>query len=80
MVFFLSPILSFEPQNCSLSIRPDISHSCNSGEETCCYGESKPKGIYKEDSHMGLTYASDITEAPYYDAYAYAHVLKYLFF
>ena len=43
------------------------------------YGQSKPEGIYKEDSQMGLTYASEITEAPYYDASAYTQVLKYFF-
>ena len=48
-------------------------------KENFCYGESKPKGIYKEDIHMGLTYASQITKGPYYDASAYTQVLKYFF-
>ena len=33
----------------------------------------------KQIKHMGLTYASEITEVPYYDASSYTQVLKYFF-
>ena len=33
----------------------------------------------KQIKHMGLKYASEITEAPYYDASAYTQLLKYFF-